>query len=47
MAQEEGAHEFLVYLAEGDVIALSVPTVVSKQGKKQRKWKDYTGTKNT
>lgn len=38
MAQEEGTHEFLVYLAEGDVIAVFIPTVVSKQGKKQWKW---------
>lgn len=31
MAREEGAREVLVYLAEGDVIAVSIPTVGNKQ----------------
>lgn len=34
---KKGAEEFLVSLAEGDVIAVSILTVVSKQGEKQ--WK--------
>lgn len=46
-AQEEGAHEVLGYLAEGDVIAVSIPTVGNKQGKKQWKRKDDMGTTNT
>lgn len=46
MVQGEGAHEYLVSLAEGHVIADSIPTVVSKQGKKQCKWKDDMGSKN-
>lgn len=47
MVQEERAHEYLVSLAEGHVIAVSIPTAVSKRGKKQWKWKDDMGTKNT
>lgn len=36
MAQEEWVHEFFIYYqAEGDVISVSIPTVVSKHGKKQ------------
>lgn len=34
-AQKDWVHEFFIYQAEGDVISVSIPTVVSKHEKKQ------------
>lgn len=34
MAQEDWAHELFIYQAEGDMISVSIPTVVSKHGGK-------------
>lgn len=46
MGQKDWVNDFFIYQAEGDVISVSIPTVVSKHEKKQWWQKDDMSTKN-